>query len=65
MLEIADVIVVHKADLPGAEQTAAQARRELDLVRPSDVPVLLVSSKTGAGMEELAAALAALPRRRQ
>jgi LAO/AO transport system ATPase len=64
VLEIADVIVVHKADLPGAEQTAAHARAELDLVRPSEVPVLQVSSKTGAGMQELLKAIADVPRRR-
>jgi LAO/AO transport system kinase len=64
VLEIADVIVVHKADLPGAEQTAAHARAELDLVRPSGVPVLRVSSKTGAGMQELLTAVLGLAQRR-
>ena len=65
ILEIADAIVVHKADLPGAEQTAAHARAELDLVRPSSAPVLQVSSKTGAGMDELLKAIVALPGRRR
>jgi LAO/AO transport system ATPase len=52
LLEIADVIVVHKADLPGAEQTAAQLRTSLELSKQS-APVLLVSSKTGQGLDEL------------
>lgn len=65
VLEIADVIVVHKADLPGAEQTAAHARAELDLVRPSAVPVVQVSSKSGAGMKALLNATLQLPRRRR
>ena len=60
ILEIADLIVVHKADLPGAEQVAADLRSTL--ARP--VPVLLVSSATGKGVDELWSALAALPRRR-
>jgi len=53
VLEIADVIVVHKADLPGAEQTAAQLRESCQLSAAGAIPVLLVSSKTGAGALEL------------
>lgn len=61
VLEIADVVAVHKADLPGAERTAAQVRGMLDLSHASPVPVLRVSSKTGDGVAALwrhAAALA-------
>jgi LAO/AO transport system ATPase len=47
ILEIADVIVVHKADLAGAEQTAAQIRDAVD------VPVVMVSAQKGTGVEEL------------
>jgi LAO/AO transport system ATPase len=53
VLEVADVVAVHKADLPGAEQTAAQVRAALDLPGAPAVPVLRVSSKTGLGLEEL------------
>jgi LAO/AO transport system kinase len=49
ILEIADAIVVHKADLPGAEQTAAQLR---DVLSPRPVPIVLVSSITGRGIAE-------------
>jgi LAO/AO transport system kinase len=50
ILEIADAIVVHKADLPGAEQTAAQMR---DVLSPQPTPILLASSITGRGFVEV------------
>jgi LAO/AO transport system ATPase len=54
ILEVADVIAVHKADLPGAEHTAAQVTASLKLaLRDQPIHVLLVSSKTGSGVEEL------------
>ena len=63
VLEVADAVVVHKADLPGAERAAAQVKSALELAGGRGVPVLQVSSRTGAGLSELAAALEALPRR--
>jgi LAO/AO transport system ATPase len=65
ILELADVIVVHKADLPGAEQTAAQVRAMLDLAPGNSVPVLLVSSQRNQGHAELWKVLQALPLRRR
>jgi LAO/AO transport system ATPase len=64
VLEVADVIGVHKADLPGAEQTAAQVRAALDLPGLRPIPVVLVSAKTGRGVEELWQAIAGSGRRR-
>src|SRR5207245_10751057 len=64
VLEVADVIVVHKADLPGAEQTAAQVRAALDIPGVRPIPVVRVSAKTGTGLEELWQAVEACPRRR-
>jgi LAO/AO transport system kinase len=64
VLEVADVIVIHKADLPGADQAAAQVRSILDLTGASPVPVLKASAKTGAGITDLWQAVAALPLRR-
>jgi LAO/AO transport system ATPase len=64
VLEVADVIVVHKADLPGAEQTMAQVRAALDLPGLRAIPVLSVSSKTSAGIGELWQAIDSSPRRR-
>lgn len=60
ILEIADVLVVNKADLPGAAALAGVLRRALSLSsvahRP---PVVEVRALEGAGVAELAAALAA------
>jgi LAO/AO transport system kinase len=53
LLEVADIVVIHKADLTGAEQTAAQVRASLDLSAQNPVPVVSVSSKTGAGVDLL------------
>jgi LAO/AO transport system ATPase len=64
VLEVADVIVVHKADLPGAEQTAAQVRATLDVVAHSPTPVLRLSSKTRSGIAELWQAIETCPLRR-
>jgi LAO/AO transport system kinase len=65
ILECADVVVIHKADLPTAEQTAAQVRAALDLSPSANVPVLRVSTKANQGHAELWQAIAAWPLRRQ
>ncbi|MCS6852045.1 MAG: hypothetical protein NZ700_12860 [Gemmataceae bacterium] len=64
ILEIADVFVIHKADLPGAERLEADVRANLRLLHPQPPPVLRVSAKTGEGIEPLWEAIAACPRRR-
>jgi LAO/AO transport system ATPase len=56
ILETADILVVHKADLPGAEQTVAQARATVELSHP--IPVLPVSSKSGEGIDAVWQAIA-------
>ena len=53
LLEVADVVVVHKADLPGAERVEAQVRDLLNLPGCREVPVLRASSSKGRGVEEL------------
>jgi hypothetical protein len=60
-MEVADVIAVNKADLPGADQAAAQVRAALELGGGRPVPVILVSAKTGLGMDEFARAIKGLP----
>jgi LAO/AO transport system ATPase len=65
ILELADVIVVHKADLPGAEQTAAQVRGTVQMSPGRSIPVLLVSSAKNQGHQELWNAVRALPLRRR
>jgi methylmalonyl-CoA mutase cobalamin-binding domain/chain len=52
-LEIADIVVVHKADLPGAERTYSQLRELLNLPGCREVPIICVSSNKGTGFEEL------------
>jgi LAO/AO transport system ATPase len=62
-LEIADVVVVHKADLPGAESTEAQVRGLLNLPGCRAVPVLRASSVKGWGIEELGTLVDSVPAR--
>lgn len=64
VLEVADLIVVHKADLPGADETIAQVRAALGLSHQHSLPVLAVSAKTGQGLEELWQVIQASPRHR-
>lgn len=65
VMEVADVVAIQKADLPGAESTEAQVRNMLSLSMGREVPVLRISAKTGEGIEKLWEAVAALPTRRQ
>jgi LAO/AO transport system kinase len=64
LLEVADVIVVNKADLPGAERTAAQVQNLVNLPGCRQVPVLKASGSTGSGLEELWNVVEALPARK-
>src|SRR5205814_7841776 len=64
LLELADVVVVHKADLPGAERTEAQVRSLLNLPGCRAVPVLRASGGQGWGLEDLWKVVEALPARR-
>jgi LAO/AO transport system kinase len=64
VMEVADVVAVNKADLPGIDQAVAQVKASLAL-SPVSVPVLAISSRTGAGIAELGEAMAACPLRRR
>jgi LAO/AO transport system ATPase len=64
LLEVADVIVIHKADLPGAERVEAQVLATLGLGAGTVVPVLRVSSRSGDGLNQLWQTIASLPLRR-
>lgn len=68
LMELADLVVVSKADLPGADRAAAALRAMLtvgaqhdramgDRPRPRRPEVLQVSATTGAGVIELLAAI--------
>jgi len=62
LMEIADVFVVNKADLPGAERVVADVREALSLgpdpAAAWQAPVLSVSARNGEGLDALAAAIA-------
>ncbi|HEV8060051.1 MAG TPA: GTP-binding protein [Gemmataceae bacterium] len=61
ILEVADVVVIHKADLPGAERTEAQIKSILELGAHRDVPVSRVSSKDVESVRRLWGLLRSLP----
>lgn len=65
LLEVADLLVIHKADLPGTANIEAQVRSTLGVGDRPPPPILRVSSRTGAGIVELRDALLALPLRRR
>ena len=68
ILEIADVLVVNKADQPGAEVTERILRNMLELAHPVDgerfwlPPILSTVATDGRGVPDLAAAIASSPR---
>jgi LAO/AO transport system ATPase len=64
VLEVADVIVVHKADLPGAENVEAQVRAMLALSGREPPRIVRASARSGTGVEEVWAAIEACPPRR-
>jgi LAO/AO transport system ATPase len=64
LLEVAEVVAIHKADLPSAEHLEAQVRAAVALPGARSIPVVRVSSKTGAGLDALWDAIAACSRRR-
>ncbi|MCA1656771.1 MAG: methylmalonyl Co-A mutase-associated GTPase MeaB, partial [Actinobacteria bacterium] len=61
ILEVADVLVVNKADRPGADGVRAVLGRMLDLVPASPggwrPPVVATSATTGDGVDDLLAAI--------
>jgi LAO/AO transport system ATPase len=64
VLEVADVVVVHKGDLSGADNVVAQVMAALELSHAGPTRVLKVSARTGLGLEELWNAMEACPLRR-
>src|SRR5262245_33521226 len=53
VLEVADIIVIHKADLPGSEHVEAQVKAALQLGSGQSATLVRVSAKTGEGVERL------------
>ena len=65
ILEIADVLVVNKSDLPFAERSARQLAAMAAQRGGHPVPVLQTSASSGGGVAELADAIAAIGRRKR
>ncbi|MCG8563213.1 MAG: methylmalonyl Co-A mutase-associated GTPase MeaB [Hyphomicrobiales bacterium] len=65
VIEIADVLVVNKGDLPGADRTARQLKAALALrsAAAREVPVLRTVATTGGGIDALADAVTAASER--
>jgi LAO/AO transport system ATPase len=61
LLEVADLVVVNKADLPGSERVEAQLRDMLNLPGCRSVPVLRVSAAKSQGLAELWQTIDGLP----
>jgi putative protein kinase ArgK-like GTPase of G3E family len=52
-LEVADIVVVHKSDLPGADRIESQLREMLNMPGSRAVTVLRASASKGNGVDEL------------
>jgi 2-methylcitrate dehydratase len=63
VLEVADIVVVHKGDLPGAAAVESQVQTMLALGNRPAPPILRVSSRTGGGITELLDVILAAPLR--
>lgn len=61
LLEVGDVLVVNKADMPGADEVVRDLTLMLDMAphRTWQPPIVSTVAKTGKGTEELAGAIAA------
>jgi LAO/AO transport system kinase len=59
ILEIADVLVVNKADRPGADETARDLAQMLSLAkdRPWKTPIVRTSAQSGEGLSQLIEAI--------
>jgi LAO/AO transport system kinase len=58
VIELADLIVVNKSDMPGADRVAQQLRHSLSLSAGApEVPILSVTATTAKGVAELWAAI--------
>ena len=59
VLEIADVLVVNKADRPGADETARDLAQMLSLAkdRPWKTPIIRTSAQSGEGLPQLIEAI--------
>ena len=64
LFEVADVIVIYKADMPGADRVEAQVVAALGLTSAPGPKVLRVSARSGQGIAELWKTIRGLPAKR-
>jgi LAO/AO transport system ATPase len=64
LLEVADVVVLHKADLPAADRVVAQITASLSLSASVAPPLVRVSARTGQGLDDLWRTIQQSPARR-
>lgn len=57
ILEVADLVVVNKADLPGADRTVADVTQQIDVADPRRVSVIKTSVASGEGIDRLCLAI--------
>ncbi len=57
ILEVADIVIVNKSDLPGAEQTIADIKQQLHLSKHRTVPLVKTSVAKHQGIADLCQAL--------
>jgi LAO/AO transport system ATPase len=62
VLEVADVVVVHKSDLTGAERVAADMYEQLHLAGGRTIPVVRASAARNEGLDELWSAVTSIKR---
>jgi methylmalonyl-CoA epimerase len=56
LLEIGDIFVVNKSDLPGADRVAVELRAGISLSageKYEQIPIIMVSAETGMGLDKL------------
>ena len=53
ILEIADIVVVNKSDLPGADQTIADIKQQLHISKEPAIPVVKTSVARQQGIDDL------------
>ena len=66
ILEVADIVVVNKSDLPAADQTVADVTQQLHPIDQRRIPVVKTSVASGEGIGDLCLAIAqaaAVPRK--
>jgi LAO/AO transport system ATPase len=63
LLEVADIVVINKGDLPKADHVESQVRTILGLSEGRHVPIVRTSAKSGEGIDGLWAAIQAMPRK--